>query len=278
MYYDWVLHMRKRNLVPIAALAVGAIGAVLRRWELGTAFEENGLPIPWASATVTLALFTAMAIALCAVLAVLVGRSFVTPEGYKRVFRTDSYLLFAVMALLGLAVAVAAVLTALGTKDILGLTGALRWVFLALMALGGLGLTVMAYSAYTQKDTPLIKVGTLLPSVFFCLWMVALYRQNAGNPVLLDYCYSALALGAAAVSAYCAAGYAFGRRSLRGTVFMSLAAIYLLAVATADPAPLALKLALIAMAVFLTVNTTSLLSRLTPKDPPDPEEEEEYQE
>lgn len=258
--------MRKRSLVPAAVLAAGVIGAVLRRTELNTAFEGNGLPIPWAGATVALALFSALAMALCVVLAVSLGKSFTTPQGYKRAFRTDSYLLFAVMALLGIAVTLCAALTALFGWDVLGLTGASRWIFLALFALAGLGMTVMAYSAYTQKDTRFLKGGSVMPAIFFCFWMVSLYRQNAGNPVILEYCYSALALGAAAVSGYYAAGYAFGRKALTATVLMSLAAIYFLAVAVADPAPLALKLVLAAAAVFLTVNTTGLLTQLKPTE------------
>lgn len=258
--------MRKRSFAPAAVLAAGIIGAALRRTELNTAFGGNGLPIPWAGATVALALFSLLALALCAVLAVLLGKSFTTPQGYKRVFRTDSYLLFAVMALLGIAVALCAVLTAIFGWDTLGLTGAARWVFLALFALTGLGMTVTAYSAYTQKDTRFLKPGSVVPAVFFCFWMVSLYRQNAGNPVVLDYCYSALALGAAAVSGYYAAGYAFGRKALTATVLMSLAAIYFLAVAAADPAPLVLRLVLAATAVFLTVNTTGLLTQLKPTE------------
>lgn len=258
--------MRKRCLVPTAVLTAGLIGAVLRRTELNTAFEKNGLARPGAGITVALALLSAAVVAACAILAVILGRRFTTPEGYKRVFRTDSYLLFAVMVLLGSGVTLCAVGKALFGGELLGLTGVLRGVFLALLALSGLGMTVMAYSAYTQKDTPLLKAGSVLPSVFFCFWMVSIYRLNAGNPVILDYCYSALALGTAAISAYYAAGYAFGRKALTAAVLMSCSAIYLLTVAAADPAPTTLRVVLAAAAVFLTVNTTDLLAHLKPEE------------
>lgn len=256
--------MQKRSLAPAAVLAAGIIGAVLRRMELDTAFEENGLPIPWARATVALALVSALVFVLCAALAVSLKKRFVPQEGFKRAYRTDSYLLFAIMALLGGGVLVCAALLLISGGDVLGLTGWMRYVFLLLMALSGIGMALMAYSVYTRKDTRLLKIGSVMPSLFYCFWMVSLYRQNAGNPVILDYCYSALALGAAAVSSYYAAGYAFGRQSLSGCVLISLTAVYLLTVAAADPAPMTLRLVLAAGAVFITVNTTSLLSRSTP--------------
>lgn len=258
--------MRKVCLAPAAVLAVGIIGAFLRWTELQTAFEPNGLPIPGAGITVALALLSVLAVGLCAALAVLLGKRYTTHRGYKRVFRTDSYLLFAMMAILGIGMTLCAALTALLGRDVLGLVGAGKLVFLLLFALAGLGLAVMAYSAYTQKDTRFLKPGSLIPSIFFCFWMVSVYRQNAGNPVILDYCYTALALGAAAVSSYYAAGYAFGRKTLTATVLMSLVSVYLLTVAVADPAPMVLRFSLAAAAVFFTVSTTNLLAQLKPAE------------
>lgn len=257
--------MRKISFAPAAVLTAGVAGALLRRAELSHAFEENGLPKPWAGQTLALAALSVAAAAVCAVLAVLTNRRFTAPNGFSRSFRTNSYLSFAAMAVAGVTVigCAAAMLT---RGDVLEMTGWQRWAFLLLMAFGGLGMSVMAYTSYTRKNSPLLKLGGLTLSIFFCFWMVALYRVNAGNPVILDYCYSALAFGTAAVSSYSIAGYAFGRKSLAGTVFFSSVSVYLLTVAAADPAPAPLRVAIAAAALFLTVNLTGLLSSLTPKE------------
>lgn len=257
--------MRKSIFAPAAVLAAGVAGALIRRAELSHAFEENGLPKPWAASTVALAVLSAAVFAACIVLAVLTEKKFTTPNGFEASFRTNSYLSFAVMALAGIATMVCAV-TLIFEDNILELTGVAKWIFLILMALSGMEMTVMAYTAYTRKGSPLLKLGSLTLSVFYCFWMVTLYRFNAGNPVILDYCYSALAFGAAAVSAYYIAGYAFDRKSLKGTVLSSCVAIYLLTVAAADPAPTALRAAAAATAVFLTFSLVGLMLSLRTKN------------
>ncbi len=258
--------MRKLRFAPLAALALGAAGAVLRNRELASAFEENGLHIPWAGMTVALAALTALTAAASLALAAVTGRRFTSAEDFRRAFRVGNYVSFALMAALGAAVVVCAALT-VREGAVLGLSGMARWVFLALLALGGAGMVTMACSAYTQRESSFLKLGSVMPSVLFCYWMVALYRVNAGNPVLLDYCWSALAFGAASVSAYYVAGYAFGRKNLAGTVASGLIAIYLLTVALADPAPWTLRAVIAATALFITLHTTHLLTALEPQKP-----------
>ena len=255
--------MRKLRIAPFAALAMGVVGYLLRRRELETAFEENGLPKPWFGVTVALALLTAAVVVAGIILGFAVSRRFDVRQDFRKAFRTGKYVTFAAMLASGVAVILCAALT-VRQQTVLGLSGMARWVFLAFFALG---MAVMSYSAYTQRDSSFLKLGSVMPSVFYCYWMVALYRINAGNPVLLDYCYTALSCGAASISAYYVAGFTFGRKNLLGTVAASLAAIYLLAVAVADPAPWTLRLAMGATCVFLTMNTAHLHSSLEQPDP-----------
>lgn len=259
--------MRKLRLIPPVFLILGLIGAALRRVELRTVFEPvTGLARRGAPVSVALLLLSAGAFAVALALAVALSRRLEAPEGFKRAYYTGSYGAFAVKALLGFTLAVCAVLLAVTRAKFLELSGVARWIFLLFLVLAGLGMAAMAYHSYTLKETPLLQPGSLMPSVLYCYWMVSIYRVNAGNPVLLEYSYSCLAFAAAAVSAYYTAGYAFGRKNLIGAMSMSFAASYLLPIAAVSPAPLALRAAMLATAVYITVNTVQLLGSLKVKE------------
>lgn len=267
--------MRKLSLLPLGALFLGAVGAVLRTVELGTVFDPaSGLPARGAPVSTALAALTAGVIVVALAVSVAVYMKKDVPVLFKKAFYTGNYLSFAVRALLGILVIGAAALCALRYDPIMDLTDMARWVFIGFVALAGFGMTVMAYTSYTQRESPYLQLGSVMPAIFYCYWMVALYRVNAGNPVLIDYCYGCMAFAAAAMSAYYTAGYTYKRKSVVGSTFVSLAAIYLLTVTLADGYILPLKLVIAATAVYLTDNTARFLSALVPKPPKAPEGED----
>lgn len=257
--------MRKIRLVPAAVLLLGLLGAFVRRVELRTAFDEAGLPRRGAAVSIALIMLTVLAVVIAVAVAV-AARGYETGEGYRRAFPIRGYLTFAVMALIGIAVIVCAVLLIRADTELLGLTGMARWVFVGFLGLCGFGMTTMAYSAYTLRETSFLQLGSVMPALLYCYWMVACYRENAGNPVLLEYCYSCVAFAVGSLGFFYSAGFAFGRKSLTGTLAMNIVSIFLLPVAAADPAPLALKVPLILSAVYVTVNTVNLLSVLKVKE------------
>ena len=258
--------MRKTSLLSPAALLLGLAGGLIRARELDTVFDAgSGLADAGAGISrllIALAVLTAAG-SLAAAFVLKAVRT--EPEKFRKAFYIRRYLTFAVMALLGIAVVACGASCALRGIQPLGLSGISKWVFAGLMILSGVGMTVMAYAAYTQKDTPPLPLFSVIPALFFCYWMVALYRVNAGNPVLLDFCYSVLALAAAAMSFYYFAGYAYGRRNLRGAVFTGLTAVFLLTVAAADPAPWELRATLLLAAVFECMLTSRYLAALRAK-------------
>lgn len=269
--------MRKIRFLPPLALFLGAVGALLRRVELAEGFESaSGLARPGCGARWALVALTAALFAVLVAAAVLAARRLQAADGFRKAFYTQGYPAFALMAVLGLAVTVCALIAMGSGISLMDLTGMARWVFLALLALAGLGMTVMAYSAYTQRDTSFLKIGSVMPALLYCYWLVALYRVNAGNPVLADYCYGALALACAAMGFFYAAGYAFERRNLRGSVITGPFSAFLLLVAAADPWPMPLRAALAATALYLTVSSMQFLASLKDKPPaPDPEQDAE---
>lgn len=258
--------MQKIRYLPPAALLLGAAGAVLRYIELAQGFEPvSGLADPDCAARWILVALTAAFFACLILAAVYASRRLEVVDSFRKAFYTKGYGAFAAMALLGLLVVVCAFICMVTQSEPMGLTGMSKWAFLAFLALAGLGMTVMAYNSYTQRDSSFLRLGSVMPAVLYCYWLVALYRINAGNPVLADYCYGALAFAAASMGAYYSAGYAFGRRNLTGSVLMGSLSIYLLTVTLADSWPSCLRVAIAATALYLTVSNMQFLRSLKEK-------------
>ena len=160
--------MRRIRFVPIAVLLLGFLGAFVRHVELKTAFDLSGLPRRGAAASVALILLTVLAAAIALALC-LAARRYEAEGIYKRAFPIEGYGLFAVKALAGIAVTVCAPLLFLrpGT-ELMGLEGGARWPFVILMALAGFGMTVMAYAAYTRKNTAYLRPGSVMPALLCC--------------------------------------------------------------------------------------------------------------
>lgn len=276
--------MRKwlRTLPPLA-LVLGVLGAFLRHVELADGFEPyrgsdvgeglRGLAAPGCAARWVLVVLSVAIFAGLVALSVLAARRTQVGDSFRKAFYTRGYASFAAMALLGLVVIVCAAFCVHAQIPLMELEGMSRWVFLIFLALAGLGMTVMALSAYTQKDSSYLRLGSVMPAVLYCYWLVALYRVNAGNPVLADYVYGALAFACAAMGFYYAAGYAFGRRNLGRSLLTGPMSIYLLTVTVADPWPTPLRVVLIATAIYLTVSNVQFLSSLEDREPEGPRAE-----
>lgn len=253
------------RFLPPLALVLGAVGALLRHVELAEGFDpvsglaDPGCPARWALVAMTAAFFVLLAAA-----AFVTVRRLEVVDSFRKAFYTKGYVSFAAMALLGLAVVVCAFFT-MRAEAPMELSGMSRWVFLAFLALAGLGMTVMAYSAYTQRDSSFLRLGSVMPDILYCYWLVALYRMNAGNPVLADYCYGALGFASAAMGFFYSAGYAFGRRNLVGSILMGPMSVFLLTVTVADEWPAPLRVVLLATALYLTVSSEQFLGALEDK-------------
>lgn len=259
--------MRKLTLLPLGALLLGVAGAALRGAELTTVFDPvSGLPQRGAGVSAALIILFIAVLALSLAAAIVITLRLDVPEIFEKAYYTGSYLSFAVRAVLGATLIVMAVVCTFGRTDLMALSGLPRLVFIAFMILSGAGMVVMAYYSYTQRaESTLLRLGSVMPAIFYCYWMVALYRINAGNPVILDYCYGCLALGGAAMSSYYAAGFTYKRKNIFGTVFVSLLSIFLLTVSLADSYPIELKAVLAATAIYITDSTARFLSSMEPK-------------
>ena len=257
--------MRKTaGVLPFAALVLGAGGFFLRRVELKTAFEPSGFAIPGATVTVALVALTAAALIFAAITGLAVRARYQSAPLYERAYRSGGAALLA-GCLAGLAFLIG---TALYLYEAVsgGSAGIFDLVFAALAAISGFSLILLARAAFTGRFGGGLSYLSVFPALFFCLWLIAIYRENAPNPVILSYAYQITAACACAFVYYISAGCAFGKAYAGKMAFGHLAAVFFCAVALADPLPLWTKLFFGASLVFSLATGVSFFKNLSPKD------------
>ena len=193
---------------PGLAVLLGALCALVRRWQMKTAFEEplgllkRGAPAAMAMAAV-LVLCGAVFLLLAATSACHIphrGRM----SRWDLVFaaeRNSVYMGMMVLAALFTLVACPLVFreasgTILMWRALGGGNNGLLQVILALCALLSAGaLVISARSAYRMVGRGRESGALLLPVLMGCVWILEAYRENAPDPVLWDYVPLLLAIG-----------------------------------------------------------------------------------
>lgn len=191
-----------RLIWPAVAVLCGALCAIVRRWQLSSAFEGDlALPIPMAPATAALiALFV-----LCAAALLLLACK---QPADSRLKQSPELALYAHNNGVFMGAMVAAAFLTLIAAPILFLDGRQMWsafqaakvygnsipggnngilvlVTAVTSALSFIALLVTAKSAY--RTTKKGRMGILMPVINGCLWLMEIYRGHAANPVRWDY-------------------------------------------------------------------------------------------
>ncbi len=197
-------------------LAAAFVSAALRRWQLGSAFEEGtGLPIPGAQASVILTCVLVMAAAWFTILAICQPLRNPGPSG-----RWDLAFLDAGDMVYPALVVIAAFL-ALAAAPVLLKTGMAQWqTYQAAVAakklsnsvqlpsnngmltiataagalLSFLGLLQMARDGFRPGRRGQGGFSATLPGIAGCIWLMESFRAHAANPVRWDYAPLLLAI------------------------------------------------------------------------------------
>jgi hypothetical protein len=260
--------MRKSAVImPLIALIAGASGYCLRRTELNTVFDSAGFAVWGKPVTLGLIALCVGVLALMTVYSVLTARAYRANEDFAAAFRTKGLIYPGVMVLSGLVWLIAAVLRYVDVRAF-GRVQLLDSIFLLLLALGAVSLIVLGVIAGKGSCGREVCYISVLPSLFFCYWLVLLYKENAPNPVLLDYAYRCLAMAASALSFYYLAGYVFKKGGAGKTILSFMMTIFLCAVALADPVTPSVRLILCAALLAAFVNAVVFIGNLTKKDDP----------
>lgn len=223
--------MLRTILLPLLAVAGGIGGLFLRRWELSTAFEADGLAIPGAPATLALIILT---LVLIAAFLLLCQGKHNTLERYDDAFGAQGNWLYLVLAGLAAAHVLLAALFAGSGFFQKELTSPV-WLFLAALCLVAFA-SVLVIALHNFRGGPGKRIGLVLlgPAYLCCLWLVTAYQQRAGDPVVLDYVYELFTVITALLGLYYAAGFAFDRPKVKRCAVFGLLTVYFSLVTLAD--------------------------------------------
>jgi len=204
-------------LMSLIALLAGAVGFLLRRWEVASIFDpRTGLAEQGAGISIALMLFSLATVLLLFGLSLLVSRqpspaSVVTFDG--GLFGT---LLLSALGLIVFIFAALEAMSLLESGELFAQNGAflaqnnapipLSAVRLGAAGLSGLALILMAILGPRGIN---VAIPSTVPVFWICIWLIVSHIDRASNPVLLSYVYNLFALAALLLALYYIAGYAF---------------------------------------------------------------------
>ena len=243
-------------ILPILlALVGGAGGFLLRRWELATVFDSNGLPALWSAPTL---LLIALSVVIAAALILLVRKSAYAPADYAEGFSAqNNWLYLMAMAFAACALLMAGIL-GLRSRVLFG-PGQLLTSLTDLLCLLSFFCVLSAALDNFRGSTQRFDLLLLAPGYTFCLWLVCSYQEQAADPVVLDYVYQMLAIICSLIGMYFSAGYSFGRPKFRRCTVFNLLGIFFTLVALAEPHSLADRLMFLFALLYQLANVTVLL-------------------
>lgn len=280
--------MKKNLLIPGFAVAAGAVGLALRRWELATAFEpDTGLPIAGVSATWALALWSAAV----AVILILLCRGERGKLDFDTAFAARGNTVYiTAMVLAGFLLftsAGAEIITyPITYQTIVNTTegSGPMWLWLALPPLRiafcvvGFGCVLLIGKNLFRGEGRGKEHLPLLGLCFlYCLWLISNFQLRAADPVVQDYLYEVLAICAGLVGIYEITTYSFQTGHPRRTLVLCLLGVYFSMVTLADTHTVAELLRFGFAILFLTAHAALLLGE-HPAGESAPEEDTEAHE
>ena len=256
--------MQKKAWTYTMAGTVCAAVVVIFRWlQVQTVFdEETGLPTLHAPLTTML---VAVLLAVAALLWWLSGRMNAdhAPEEPEEAFavthRETEWLLVAVAAVAALG-SVYLFFTEDGT------------LMKAAALLGLLSAPVLAVMPQLPKWGGFGAALSVIPVIFYSLWLVVYYKNNAANPILWSYGMEILAIAMCLLAVFRLSAHLFYRAKPRRTIFACMLALVTSLATLTDSASLGLRVVLGGWGIGCAVMCWILIHNFTIPEP----EEEDY--
>ena len=218
--------MKKTALIYTGVTAaLGVVGAALHSIRMNTILDpDSGLALRMAPISVCLAAVSVLSMVIVFALTFLVKGRQVEPLYYAAFYaRTPAvFFISAATCALMLFGAFLCLQNGIGTRS----SEMLVRMLAVFAALSGISWCIMQLMAYKKKSGAETMLCSFVMVLFLCLWLIAYYQEKAAETAMVSYVYDFLALCAAAVASYYAAGYAFGRSRPRATLFFSMAAAF----------------------------------------------------
>lgn len=213
-------YMQKRAYVffPVFSVMMGICGAVFRAVELSRAFDaETGLMEPGDRSVLVMRLFTVAFIVFAAVLSALLRGKL--SDGLHLLSGNDNTLSKTVSTAGSMLLIAAAAFDYVKGRQML-LTSELILMLLAVLS----AISLIVRMAKPGKDYAFFSI---VPVFWCCFWLILIYRDRSVDPVIEYYVYELFAVVFCTLFFYRLAGYEFGLRKPRLSVFYGTIAIYL---------------------------------------------------
>ena len=247
--------MRKQSVVSCVTICVlGALAFFLRWGQVNNSFEaDTGLLIPGSFWTTGLIILCVVAAGASVFLALSLQKR-AMPVEYATAMKVDTIKFPVAAVALGVMMLIASIGIVLNPGDV----ALMRWT-------GVLGiLTAAAFPVIAAsprgKGGALACAASFIPVIFYCCWLVAVYQQNAENPVVWSFSIEIMAIAVSALGFYYAAGYVFNRPQPRKTVFFCLLGAFFSITAIGDFPGTTKTLILVATAAMQLLTVALLIS------------------
>lgn len=193
----------------LSGTVLGAFGLLLRWLQCEIIFDENGLPMKNAPASWMLVIYT---VAMVAALWWLAGRicPSAAPEEPEEAMAMVSREASLLLILGAAAIALGAAFMFLRMDET---------IFRMTALLGILSAPVMAMYPSLNRWGGFGAGLSLIPVVFFAVWLVLFYKTNAVDPVVWNYAMEILAIAGCLMGAYRISAYLFYRAKARQGIF-----------------------------------------------------------
>lgn len=198
-----------------------AAAAVVRRWQLSSAFDSDGLMISGSPSTWVLGILCA----LLTVLALILSHRLAKHSGYEESFSSETPEM--VVSLIAAALLLAGCGLSLVTSPS-GINVLVQFLGIA----SALCIAVTARQRY-QGVVPKAALH-LLPCLYLVVRLIVDFKQWSVDPAVLDYCYTLFASISAMCAVFHLGGFCFAQGRRRTSVFWCLLCIVFSAVSLAD--------------------------------------------
>ena len=276
--------MRKDIALPVLALAGGAAGFFLRRWQLASAYlSETELFVRGAPATWALLGLTAL---LALAFFVLVRKQPESLDDFLPAFGCPGAGQMTAFTAAGILVFAAG---GLGMRE--GFRGLQLWqadpsmyqlsipasrlLAGALCILAGFGVLYMGRMAYRWEMNGVFCALAPFPALAGLVWLFSTHLEHGTEPVLMKYGFQLFAALALTMAHYYAAGFLYGRPRPRRTLFFALMGAALGIISLADGPGLFTAAADLAFSLSALGFAHALLGGPWPERMPPAEEEEQ---
>lgn len=244
------------------AAVMGALGFMLRWLQGMQIYDDAGLAERGAAISVLLVVVMAATIAALAVWTVLLRRY--EPARDHRAVAGKGFVSVVVGCAAGglLAISGTILLITAGNNAMPGMSRALAVFEL----LGGVSAVLLTANASKPGQVKTRRAASVMLTLFGCMFMVTVYRENAANPVLWEFAPEILALCTATLALYYVAGYQFGQPKPLCGIFFCQTGVFLCVLCVIDQGLSPEALAYAALALLLGMYGFSQTANLSVKE------------